>query len=378
MKVLIFSISAGEGHLKTSLAMKKYIMSNNKNTEVMIIDTLSSISPFLNKIIIGGYLKTIKINPNLYRKLYYKIDYSNKLSSLASSPKIYKLLCIKFKKLIDEINPQIILSTHPIPTKILSILKIKYGFKIPIITIITDYTTHSFWFHNGIDAYIVANDVLIDTMKKRGLSSHNVYDLGIPVNPCFLEQFNKNQTLKSVNLCPNKFTFLIMGGSLGMGKIIDICTELNKINKDFQIIVVTGNNKKLYNELMKLDSSFSKKTCILGYTKEINKYMQACDILLTKPGGITITEAMLSSIPLVLFSPIPGQEEKNVKFLIEHSLAVYLEDTKCCSTIIKNLINNPSTLQEIKNNYLKYIRPNCGNDICDLIHSLYLKTTKTI
>lgn len=370
MRTLIFSISAGEGHHQTSLAMKKYILANDNSSKVMIVDTLTYISPLLNKIIIGSYLKAIQIKPSLYRKLYYVIDSNNKLSALQLNSKFNSLLCIKLKKLIDDFKPDTILSTHPIPTEMLSILKVKCRLKVPVITIITDYAPHNFWLHSGIDAYITANQGLIRDITEKGMDKNKIYDFGIPINPDFLQKYDKMQTLSSLNLSPTKLTLLVMGGSLGMGKILDLCKELDKINNDFQLIVIAGKNNKLYSQLIKLKSYFSKDIRILKYTKEINKYMQACDLLFTKPGGITITEAMLSSIPLVLFSPIPGQEEKNIEFLTKNDLAIYLDNIKGCSSTIEELLLNSFTLQKMKHNYANYIKPHSGNDIYNLMYCL--------
>lgn len=373
MKTLIFSISAGDGHRQTSLAIKDYILLNDKNSEVIIVDTLSYINPMLNKLVIGSYIKSLKINPSLYGKLYYKIDSSKKLSVLKGSSKLGRLFSLKLKKLIYEFNPDIIISTHPIPTEMLSMLKTRGNIQIPVITIITDYATHNFWLHKGIDAYIIPNNNMIDEMIAKGVSKNRIYDLGIPVSPNFLKKYDKSITLKSLNLSPMKFTILVMGGSLGMGKITELYKELDKIKVDIQIIIVTGKNNRLYYQLMKLKSNCSKETRVLKYTREINKYMQACDVLITKPGGITITEAMSSSIPLILFSPIPGQEEKNINFLVKNNLAISLDDIKKCQNTINNLITNPEYLQKIKQNYVNYIKPHSGNDIYNLINSLSTK-----
>lgn len=370
MRTLIFSISAGDGHLQTSLAMKKYILSKDRTSDVMIVDTLTYISPILNKIIIGSYLKIIQINPSLYRKLYYIIDSNSKLSSIQLNSKFNSLLSIKLKKLIDDFKPDTIISTHPIPTEMLSILKLKLGLNVPVITIITDYAPHNFWFHKGIDAYITANKSLIRDISKKGIDENKIYNLGIPVNPEFFKKYDRVQILTSLNLSPNKFTILIMGGGLGIGKILELCNKLDKIENDMQMIVVTGKNSKLYNQLVKLKSNFLKDIRILKYTNEINKYMQASDLLFTKPGGITITEAMISSIPIVLFSPIPGQEEKNVEFLTKNNLAIYLDDIKNCNNIVNDLLENPFLLERIKRNYINYVKPHSGDDIYTLMYCL--------
>jgi processive 1,2-diacylglycerol beta-glucosyltransferase len=161
-----------------------------------------------------------------------------------------------------------------------------------------------------------------------------------------------------------------MGGSLGMGKIANIYKEFNKIKNDFQIVVITGNNRKLYGELLKLKNDSTKETRIIGFTSKVNKYMQCSDLLLTKPGGLTISEALICNIPLGIFSPIPGQEEKNAEFLLKNKLAVDLSSIDNCNQVIENLLVSKEKLDIMRQNCLKFSKPNAGNNIVKLMSSL--------
>ncbi|OFI06185.1 processive diacylglycerol beta-glucosyltransferase [Clostridium acetireducens DSM 10703] len=371
MRVLILSVSAGGGHSHAAEAIKSYIKIYDKNSQVKIIDTLKYINPIIDKVVIGGYLKTIKITPSLFGKLYNYSENDFALSSL--SAKINEMLAYKLLPLIKKFKPEILITTHPFTTEMLSILKRKYKVDLPGMSIITDYTPHSFWLHQNIDAYIVANSDMIDEMVLKGIPKKNIHPLGIPVNPKFMNKHNKKYTLEQLNLKENVTTLLIMGGSLGIGKISDVYKELIKVNKNIQIIAITGNNKKLYYELLNLQKTSNKKTSIIGYTNEVNKYMQACDLLLTKPGGLTITEALICNIPLALFSPIPGQEEKNAEFLLKHNLAIKLKNIKDCRETIEKLLSSPNTLKTMRDNCSKFSKPYCGNNIYNLINSLVIK-----
>lgn len=368
MRTLILSISAGGGHMNAAEAVQCYINNSSYNNTVKLVDTIKYINPFLEKVVIGSYLKSLKLSPGLFGKLY---DLAEKEDGIASfSNKINEFIIYKLIPLIQDFNPDIIVTTHPFPTEMMSIIKKKRIFEIPVAAILTDYAPHCFWIHPNIDAYIVSNDEMVEEMKKRGVHKDLVYPLGIPVKPEFLKTHSRKSTLTALNLKEDTFTILIMGGSMGMGKISVIYNELQKVEKEIQIIVITGNNKKLMSQLYDISNSAKKTTRLIGYSSEISQFMQACDLLITKPGGLTVTEALISKIPLALFTAIPGQEKKNAEFLFRNNLAVDLGDINGCSKTINELLRAPKYLTSLKANYTKYAKPTSGKDIYCLLNEL--------
>ncbi|NLZ47716.1 MAG: UDP-N-acetylglucosamine--LPS N-acetylglucosamine transferase [Clostridiales bacterium] len=368
MRTLILSISAGGGHVNASEAMECYIKLENPNNEVKVVDTIKYINPLLDKVVIGSYLKSLKLSPSLFGKLY---DFAETGESIATfSNKLIEMIIHKLIPLIDDFSPDIIIATHAFTTEMVSILKAKGMINIPALSILTDYAPHSFWIHPNIDAYVVSTSAMVDEMIKRGVDKSILYPLGIPVKPNFLKKYPRENTLKTLNLNPDKKTVLLMGGSLGLGKLCLLYEELQKVDLDIQIIAITGNNKKLFNQLTELSSNSVKDTRIIGYTTEVNKYMQACDLLITKPGGLTITEALVSGVPLAVFSAIPGQEQKNAEFLLDNNLAVSLGEGKNCHRTINSLLCNSEKLENMRNNCLIFAKPNSGYDIKNLMHKL--------
>lgn len=368
MDTLILSVSAGGGHGHAAEAIKSYIKIHEPYSRIRVIDTIKYINPILDKVIIGSYLKTIKITPQLFGKLYNFAETDDGIATLSS--KVNSLLTSKLLPLIKDFKPQIIITTHPFTTEMLSILKQKGDLDTPVVCVMTDYAPHAFWIHKKIDRYIVSNSDMIDEMVQRGVKKDIIFDLGIPTKPEFIGTFDKSSTIKELGFNEDIPVLLVMGGSLGMGKIANIYSELIKIETPCQIIVITGNNKKLYSDLKKLEESSNKNTVILGYTENVNKYMQCADLLLTKPGGLTITEALICRVPLAIFSPIPGQEEKNVEFLLRHNLAIDLGSGKNCSKIIEELLASKGKLEKMKENCEKFSKPKSGNDIYNLLKSI--------
>ncbi|MBU5486148.1 UDP-N-acetylglucosamine--LPS N-acetylglucosamine transferase [Clostridium sp. MSJ-11] len=372
MKAIIFSVSAGAGHARAAEAVKKHIELNNPDSEVIIIDTLRYINPIIDKVVIGSYLKSLKISPSIFGKLY---DYTESDYGLALiSAKFNEIMTFKLMPLINDFDPDIMIATHPFPTEMLSILKVKHKTEVPIVSILTDYAPHSFWIHPCIDAYIVSNSDMIDEISSKGIPKDIIYDLGIPVNPEFLVKYDKKETLREIGLSPNVKTLLIMGGSLGLGKIEEVFEDILQVDEHLQIIVITGNNKKLYNDLMKYNNTIigNKKTHIIGFTDKVNKYMQASDLLLTKPGGLTITEALICNLPMALFSPIPGQEEKNAEFLLKNNLAVYLREDNV-AYIIEGLMRQENRLKQMKENIKNFSKPKAGKGLSLLLKTLIKK-----
>lgn len=375
MKAMILSVSAGGGHEHAAEAIRRHIMLKNKDSEIIIVDTLKYINPIIDKVVIGSYLKSLKVSPSLYGKLYSHSETDDGIATALSSI-FNEAMTFKLLPLIENAEPDIIVCTHPFPTEMVSILKGKNKLDIPCISIITDYYPHMLWLHPNIEGYVVSNSDMIDDMVLKGIARESIYDLGMPVDPEFLVTYNKEETFKELDLSEDIPTILVMGGSLGLGKIKTIYMELTKVKKDIQIIVITGSNKKLYSELLEIQNSSSKTTRIIGFTNKVNMFMQCSDLLLTKPGGLTLTESLICGIPLVLFSPIPGQEEKNAEFLLRHNLAVSISNIEDCSDIIEELLTDKSSLTKMKANCKHYSKPNSGEDIYNLMNSIIKKYLK--
>lgn len=368
MKVLILSISAGGGHIRAAEAVKSYTLMNCPNAHIKIIDTFKYINPVLDKVVIGSYLNSIKLSPSIFGKLYKFSERDDNLISFTN--KVNEIIGYRILSLIRNYKPDIIYSTHPFSNQMLSVLKAKYNLEIPAISILTDYAAHSFWIHPNIDAYVVSNDDMKEEMIHRGVPESIIYPIGIPVNPGFLNHSDRVSTLYGLGLDPSVPTVLLMGGSLGIGKITSIYEELANLDTTVQIVVITGKNKKLYSEITRLNKFTKNPTFIIGFTKEVNKYMQAADIIVTKPGGLTITEALISHLPLIIFSPIPGPELENSDFLVRHHLAHYIDESSEIVPLLNYLLNNGEALTELKENTYKFARPDAGNEIYKLMEKL--------
>ncbi|MDD3223452.1 MAG: glycosyltransferase [Clostridium sp.] len=371
MRALILSVSVGGGHMHASAALKNYILKFQPNSEIKILDTIKYINPLLDKLIIGSYLKSIQINPSIFGKLYKYTERDDGITSVTN--KFIEIISNKILPVINDYKPDIIICTHPFPTEMASILKGKGKIDVPILCILTDYSPHNSWLHPNVDAYIVSNSDMKSEMINRGIDKNSIFDFGIPVDSNFFKKYDRSEILSSIGLEADKKTIMIMGGSLGIGKIAYVYSQISKSTSNIQVIVISGNNKKLYSKLMEIKKSSNTPTCILGFTDNVDKYMQCSDLLITKPGGLTITEALICKIPIATISPIPGPEKKNEEFLLKHNLAITLGNGKNCIELVEKLLSSPEKIQEMKQNCNKFSKPGCDKDIFNLIQSLLCK-----
>lgn len=368
MKVLMLTVSAGSGHIKAAQAIKDYFSKHYDDIEIETVDTLKYINPIIDKLVVGSYLKSLKKTPILYAKLYQYAENEDALSNLSGI--INELFSIKLKNLLREFSPDVILCTHPFPVEMLSILKKRGKTDIPVAAILTDYAPHSFWFYDYIDAYIIPNEDFIHSLIEKGIDKDSIYPFGIPVCDSFSKPVDKVEIRKNLGLDEDKLTLLLMGGGLGMGNIKDIFEAIAFSSLDVQTIAVTGSNIRVKNQLINIRDRSNKKNIILGYTNEVSSLMSASDMIITKPGGLTITECLIKGLPIIIASPIPGQEEKNSDYLLNSGIAARVRESENIIPLINQIVKSPTRLDFMKKSAAEKSKPHAAEDICNLLMEL--------
>ncbi len=372
MRVLILYVSVGTGHMKAAEALKESIEKQFEGWSVDILDTLKYINPIIDKVVVNSYLGALKRSPGLYSRLYTASGTGTAIYDISKS--LNKLLSYKLNSLIEDYDPSAIVCTHPFPMQMLSSLKEKNRINIPAIAILTDYVVHSLWLDSGMDAFIVANELMKTEMINRGIPGSIIFPYGIPVSPKFLTRVDRVCLLKKLGLENNKFTVLVMGGGMGCGNIDSTMASLLNCDLDLQIIVVTGTNHKLKTRLEDSTKNMgsNKKVLILSYTDRINELMDISDLLITKPGGMTVSEALVKGLPIFIISPIPGQEEGNASFLIRSGVANRIDDSDQLVSVLSHVANNPLALNAMRENSKLWSRPHSATDIATLLGKLVL------
>ena len=382
-KVLIMSASTGGGHNRAAKAMKDEIEKkciDGEHITCEIIDSLKLINTTMDKIISSGYEKSAKYTPKAWGGVY-KMSDANIVSKHEYKGNLFNtLLASKLKKLLKERKPDLIIGTHPFPMIALSTLKKKYPYRNafnsffvpPLISVLTDYTAHSTYIQDEIDYYIAGDEYVKEVLISEGVDGDKIKPYGIPVEKSVLEHREKSVVLEELGLAPDKFTVLLMGGSFGAGNIKDTLKELLEIDRDFQIIVITGRNETLKEKLEKSleKHDIDKNISILGFTQDMNDILSSVDIIVSKPGGLTTTECLLKELPMIIPYYIPGQEEENMDFLSNCGAALRTSKKFTISVLLKVLIDNPTRMELLKNSIKSIKKQNTAEDIANLVSNI--------
>lgn len=374
MKILILSAATGGGHLRASHAIESYIKENSTGNEVAVVDALKSINAVLDKTVCEGYHFLATKTPKMFGQIYRKTNEDSLLSTLVT--RFTSAFSQKLIPLMEEQNPDVVISTHPFATEMVSHLKSKGIVTVPLICLMTDYGPHRAWLADHVDAYIVSTKDMIPEMQAMGVKKELIYPFGIPVGDVFFSKGDKPALLKKFEMTPGIPTILIMAGSFGVTNIMNIYKEIVKLPTEFQIIVITGRNQKLFEAFTPVIEHSPKKTKLVFFTDEVENYMHASDLIITKPGGLTVSEALACSIPLAVFDAIPGQEEDNANFLLTHDMAVKLEKGIDPGETIQTLLEDSKRLEQMRSSCESFNTSESSKNIFSLIHELCEKTNR--
>lgn len=338
-KVLILSASTGHGHNQAAKCLKSELEASGYT--VSIVEPVKEESKFMEKLVDDGYQLLASRLPKMYGKLY-KITY-HKYVNKGVVTFLNLTLSTTIFQLIQEHTPDLLIVTHPLFVNVVSLLKADGKIDLPFIAIVTDYMAHLFYVNKYVDAYIVGSRYTKDTLTEKGVSADKIYAYGIPIRKEFRQPRKEHKD--------NTFTILLMGGGMGV-PYMRKCLEKLLINKhNFRLLVVCGNNQKLKTSLEnKLAGLITdgKEIKIYGFTPNIADLMDESDVIVTKPGGLTVTEAINKNIPIIIPFFIPGQEEENTEILVKAGLAVRASDTKELNQLIDRFVENPNLLLDMR------------------------------
>ena len=370
-KVLIFYAAYGGGHLSAAKSIQKYITENFTDVESEMVDCMKYINKPLEKVTTGAYREMAKKAPKLWGKVYFDSE-KGLLSEISKDSN--KLMAKKLSKLINEINPDLIISTHPFSSQMASYLKGKGKIDCEIATILTDFAIHKQWLVGSeyTNNFFVSNDTMKNDMIDLGINENKIHVTGIPMSDRFFETFDKEAIYKMFNLNPDKKVILFFGGGefgLGKDRTVQVLNFFIKKLTDFQIVAVAGKNEKMkeaFEELAK-NNQAEDRVRVLGFTDKVPELMHISCLVVSKPGGLTTTETLASSLPMIIINPIPGQEEENAEFLESKGAGVWLKSTDNPDDIIDLVFKDENKLEQMKENAIKLAKKNSTKEICNIL-----------
>ncbi len=371
-KILILYAKYGGGHLSAANAIEKYIKNHYSDTaEVKNVDCIEYVNKFVNKVSTDTYVYLVKKKPKLWKKLYYG---SRKGFLSLVSARSSNLMAKRLSRLFKEYSPDIVIAVQPFASQISGIIKKRKKFNFKLAVVLTDFATHPQWLveKDYCDYFFVSNSDMKDDLVNRYLiPSEKIFVVGIPLSESFSIPMNDEEILNKYNLNKDKKVILFFGGGeFGIGPTITIKVlhTLVKHLDTYQIIAISGKNKKMYEKFSKIANEINNKDLhVMDYSTEVAALMHISSLVITKPGGLTSSESLASHLPIIIVNPIPGQEEENADFLVKAGAGIWLKGTDNVDEIICNLLCDEKQLNFMKEKAVEIAKPNSTRDICNIL-----------
>lgn len=364
MKALILTVAAGQGHIQTGKAIAECF--EKRGMECEVLDVYKYISPFISNSIEKGYLFTTHYTPKMYGKFYERLyrkahkdgrhSFFNMVNNLVSATKM--------EKYIKNINPDVVISTHCFCAAIMTHIKKKYMPDLFNVGIITDYTVHPFWDMTDMDYFVTANHLLNRQCQNKCLPMEKVLPIGIPINEKFSHKIDKAEARAALGIENNR-TIMFMMGSMGFGDMPKMIRKIDNLDLDFQVLCVCGRNEAAKR---KIESMKTKHNIIpYGFVNNVDVMMDAADFIITKPGGLSMSESLAKGLPTILVDPIPGHENRNLEFFLNNGVSMAVSKTFPVDEAVYQMLTNQWKFENAPNG-AKYIgKPNAATDLYEKV-----------
>lgn len=301
--------------------MRAALREIDSDVHAPVVDSYKYAALVVSRVIADGYLHMVKTIPQLYRYVYDRAERATEIGPFRAWAQ--QFTAGNLRPLIERERPDVVICTHAFPCGAMAEYKQLYADAPPVVGIVTDFAVHGYWIHPTIDAYIVATAAIRESMFVRGIDASRISVSGIPINPRFMPSDEPTMLLRRrLGLPLDRQIVLMMGGGLGIGPLEGMLRSLQETPLPLAAVVIVGRNARVERRVRATAESMNYPVRVLRFVENVYDYMHACDVLVTKPGGLSTAEALCAQIPMILCKPLPGQEERNADLLVEWGAAV--------------------------------------------------------
>lgn len=366
MKVLILSCSTGGGHNAAGRAIEQAL--KLRGHEAVMMDPYELKSRELAKTVGDVYVKTVQHVPRIFGGVY---QLGNLVRKIPGKSPVYLAnirMANRLQRYCTEGGFDAVIMPHLFPAEIMTYLK-RHDMPVPLsVFVATDYTCIPFTEETDCDYYIIPAEDLISEFSSWGIRKDRLAPLGIPVGPEFAEETDKGEAKRRLGLKEDTHYLVLSGGSMGAGdmnRLVGLLAARLEKKPDWDIIVICGSNRELYREL---ETEYGEDTRIIliGYTNHMADYMRSSDIFMTKPGGLSSTEAAAVGVPLVHISPIPGCENRNLEYFRSRGLSLAILEEGDIDGVLSELEREEARTEMVRRQRM-CINERAAEDICKFL-----------
>lgn len=372
--ILILHATAGAGHTRAAQAVAAALDLDKTAPSHRIVDTLDCTPALFRGMYVKAYIELVQRAPELWGYLYDKSDRTPDPNSRTARVRLAfdKLNSRAFRHLLEETAPSVIVCTHFLPLELLSDLKRRNKISTPVHAVITDVSPHSFWVYPNIDAWHVSTPAGARELTRKGIPPERIHITGIPVDPVFEQHTPPAKARARLDL-PARPTILLLSGGFGVGPMKELLASFKNSSANLSLVVVAGRNSVLEAECRALADSLPVPVRVHGFVNNMHEFMDAADLIVTKPGGLTTTEILAKGKPMALVAPIPGQEQRNCEYLLEEGAAVRLYDTSDAAWHLEKWLTDKARMDRMHMAAQAISRPRAARDIAERLSATALK-----
>lgn len=365
-RLLLLSVSAGAGHVRAAQALQAAATARG-DLEVRHIDLLSLVPAWFRKAYGEWYLDLVERHPNLWAHLYQRTDrtpadaWEQRLRRA-----VERVSTRDLARALAEWPCDAVICTHFLPAELLARATLRGRALPPVWVQVTDFDLHRLWVQPGVAGYGVASDEIAFRLRA-ALPDANVLTCGIPIMPAFAQRLGRAACAAELGLDAARPTVMVMTGGAGLASGAAMVEQLVQQPGDWQVVAIAGRNADLKQRYDALAARHPGRLVALGFTQTIERVMSACDLAVTKPGGLSTSECLAMGLPMLLIAPIPGQEERNAQYLLEQGAAWLAMDELALQWRARQLMAQPATLERLRQRALALGRPQAARELVDAV-----------
>ena len=363
-RVAILHATSGSGHKSAAQALAAAISAQDPSATVREVDTLVFASRLYRGTYASSYNTMAARAPKLWGVLYHSWELAPVNRGTAPMRlAVDRLNLRRLGRVLEREKPDAVVCTHFLPVEALSPTRGRAPLGVPLYCVITDFTAHPFWAFPYVDRYFVASDRVAAELHGHGVPTARIEVTGIPVDPRFAHAIGRGPARERLGLDPKRGMVLVMGGGGGVGPLTDLAGRLAALALEPCVVVACGTNRKLQSEIERLPAARDGRVRALGFTREVDVLLEACDVVVSKAGGLTCSEALIKRAPLVVFKPTPGQEVKNAEFLASGGAAVNADSIEQVEATVGRWLADPAARERVREAAGRLAHPDAAEQV---------------
>ena len=371
--LLVLSVSAGNGHVRAAQALVDTAALRTPPCQAVHIDAMTHTSAAFRKLYTDWYIQLVNRAPEVWSYLHHKADVTPHSAATQRLRRgIERVSTLALLREVQRLQAKAIVCTHFLPAELLMREAAAGRLACPVWLQVTDYDLHTLWLVPGMAGYFAANEEVAWRMQARGLPADRIHVSGIPLMPAFADAATGDAArlaaVQALGLDGHRRVVLMASGGAGVGDLPSMVARVLALpGQDFQVIAVAGRNAAAHAQLQALAAAHPGRVLALGFTQQMHTVMAAADVVVSKPGGLTVSECMALGKPMLLIAPIPGQEEHNASHLLEEGAAWLATDAIGLDWKLARLMNEPAHLQRLAARSLALGKPHAAQAVLNKV-----------